>query len=226
MLELQYDGTELGSGFESSESRSINAQASLKGVSAGFNFEQTKGVAEDFAKEMGSQFENFFWVGGAHAGTSRESWSVGLDGVVPVFVDLRPIDELLLPPFVSDPAVSYELRPLLKAAVRKYLDNAAEVDRKREEEAKKQERHLFSITLNSVRVDAVGDELDGTFELAAPWRSARLNRARLSPAATGGCSIDRERSARKRRIRQSCRRSSLIGTRRGSSRRLSLSAML
>ena len=185
VLELQYDGTEAGSGFENSETKGVNAQASLKGISAGFSFEQTKGVAENFAKEMSAQYENFFWVGGAHVGATRESWGVGVDGVVPIFVDLRPIEELLLPPFTSDPAISFSVRHKLKDAVQRYLDREALEEEKRQRDVLKLQEEFFSITLDSVRVDVVGDELDGTFELGGVLQLGKVESGRLIGGGTG-----------------------------------------
>ncbi len=185
VLELHYDGTETGSGFENSQTKAFNAQASLKGISGGFNFEQTKGVAENFAKQMSTQFENFYWVGGAHAGASRESWGVGLDGVVPVYVELRSIDELLLPPFVSDPAISFGVRHKLQSAVSRYIDQEAEAEKRREQNLLNLKDHRFSITLKSVRVDAVGDEKDSTYELAGSIELGEITGGRLHSKSSG-----------------------------------------
>src|SRR3712207_7330417 len=52
---------------------------------------------------------------------SSESWSVGTDGVVPVHVALRPIDEILSPALFPDPGVHYRARHALRAAIDKYV---------------------------------------------------------------------------------------------------------
>ncbi|WP_296811247.1 MAC/perforin domain-containing protein, partial [Thiocapsa sp.] len=74
-----------------------------------------------FRSITGSQSENFYWIGGTHSGTTSESWSVGTDGVVPVHVTLRPIDELLTPLFFADKDITVRVRRGLKSAITRYM---------------------------------------------------------------------------------------------------------
>lgn len=81
---------------------------------ASIGFESDKERGETFRSVVGSQHESFFWIGGTHAGAEHSSWTVGPDGVVPVHVSLRPIDELLSPVYFDDPEITVRLRSELK----------------------------------------------------------------------------------------------------------------
>ncbi|UHD14768.1 MAC/perforin domain-containing protein [Thiocapsa bogorovii] len=86
-----------------------------------FGTEHAEETARQFRDVVGSSNENFYWIGGAHVGLGAESWSVGTDGVVPVHVVLRPIDELLSSVFFSDPEISLRVRHQLRSAIGDYI---------------------------------------------------------------------------------------------------------
>ncbi len=93
-------------------------------TNASFGYEHSSEHAETFREVMGSQTENFYWIGGTHAGASNAGWTVGTDGVVPVHVQLRPIWELLSPLNFDDPAVYVLARQSLRAKVEGRLARA------------------------------------------------------------------------------------------------------
>lgn len=80
---------------------------------------------QTYQQEIGSQSENFYWVGGTHISGGSQGWGVGTDGVVPIHVSLRPLHELLVPPFFGDPEITDGLRNELAAATDAYLLDAA-----------------------------------------------------------------------------------------------------
>jgi hypothetical protein len=94
-------------------------------TSASFGYEHQSEHAETFRDVMGSQVENFYWIGGTHAGASNSGWTVGTDGVAPVHVQLRPIWELLSPLHFSDPAVYGLARQKLREAIDRHIAAAA-----------------------------------------------------------------------------------------------------
>lgn len=98
------------------------------GTSLDLGSEKSRETTQQFRSTVGSSNENFYWVGGAHVGLSAESWSVGAEGVVPVHVSLRPIDELLSGVYFTDPDVNTRLRHALKAAVDDYIADHADAE--------------------------------------------------------------------------------------------------
>lgn len=139
VLQMEYSGTKIGRMASSETDIAYSAQLTLSRQvtpksggkpttqqlgSAQFGTSSNTGSGSSFEQEMGDQFENFYFVGGAHVGLSKDSWGVGLDGVVPVHVNLRPLEELLAPPFFNDPIISFDVRPRLKAAIERYIRNA------------------------------------------------------------------------------------------------------
>lgn len=95
-------------------------------VSAGYEHEAQH--AQTFRDVMGTQVENFYWIGGTHAGQEHSSWTVGTDGVVPVHVQLRPIWELLSPVYFEDPQIYTFIRERMKDVVDRRLALAAASD--------------------------------------------------------------------------------------------------
>lgn len=94
-------------------------------TSASFGFEHKSEHATTFRDVMGSQVENFYWIGGTHAGASNSGWTVGTDGVVPVYVQLRPLWELLSPVYFDDPVVYGQTRERLRLAINRRIAAAA-----------------------------------------------------------------------------------------------------
>ena len=93
-------------------------------TSASFGYEHESEHAETFRDVMGTQVENFYWIGGTHAGASNSGWTVGTDGVVPVHVQLRPIWELLSPLYFDDPFTYVLARQGLKDATDRHISAA------------------------------------------------------------------------------------------------------
>jgi hypothetical protein len=90
---------------------------------SGINFgsENQSESSRLFRSITGTQSEDFYWIGGAHVGSTSESWGVGEDGVVPIHVTLRPIDELLSPLFFDDIDITMRVRKRLRSEVTRYL---------------------------------------------------------------------------------------------------------
>lgn len=93
-------------------------------TSASFGYEHESEHSETFRDVMGTQVENFYWIGGTHAGASNAGWTVGTDGVVPVHVQLRPMWELLSPLYFDNPATYILARQGLKDAIDRYISAA------------------------------------------------------------------------------------------------------
>ncbi|MEQ9260858.1 MAG: MAC/perforin domain-containing protein [Roseovarius sp.] len=81
---------------------------------ASVGYEHDEEHAKAFRNIVGNQTENFYWIGGTHAGAEHSGWTVGTDGVVPIHVVLRPIDELISPVFFDDPELHVRVRTELK----------------------------------------------------------------------------------------------------------------
>ncbi len=122
---------------------------------ASFGVSQDSEHAETFRNVVGSQSENFYWVGGTHAGAQHSSWSVGTDGVVPVHVALRPIDELFSPVyFPDDPDVSTRMRAELRAALETRLMAARKLL------PREDPPDIYTIEVRMDRVQCSGDRND------------------------------------------------------------------
>jgi hypothetical protein len=107
------------------------------------------------------QKENFYWVGGTHAGGSRESWSVGEDGAVPIYVELRPLSDLLAPPFFTDPVIVRDTRAGLRAAIDDYMKDRA----KSRAIGGVNTPRAFDLRLSSIEIEDAGDDIDRVIEL-------------------------------------------------------------
>ena len=94
-----------------------NASGSLAGSMDTATEERVKSTVE---KSKGS------WsTSGGTGGIATSNWQVADDSIVPIFLDLRPISELLAPPFFLDPAVFDRLRPLVREAMREHVQRTA-----------------------------------------------------------------------------------------------------
>ncbi|MEO8627847.1 MAG: MAC/perforin domain-containing protein [Betaproteobacteria bacterium] len=83
------------------------------GVSVGVDGESAQTHLDKMRKILGAENESFYCVGG----TDCQSGVPNGDAVVPVLLDLRPISDLLGPPFYDDDAVLSDLRPALAKAI-------------------------------------------------------------------------------------------------------------
>ncbi|MHA6325900.1 OmpA family protein [Roseivivax sp. CAU 1753] len=162
VLEMAYSGNTIGRLVSDEVDIAGGAQGEVKGKGkAGFNVGSGTSSNDKFQQEMGNETENFYWVGGAHSGQGKESWGVGIDGVVPVHVSLRTLDELLLPPFFFDPVVNYELRRKVQAAIDRHIDAA---DRALAAETETMPR-LYEVTLVKIRSSVRSAEADAVWEI-------------------------------------------------------------
>ena len=130
-------------------------------MAGSFNSSESREQSATFEKEFGNQTENFYWVGGAHAGGSKDSWSVGEDGAVPVYVELRPLSELLAPPYYTDPVILRQLRPGLDKAIKAYMAEQAAGNRFVGAEVPR----IYELEFVSLRTDSLGDEPNTQLEL-------------------------------------------------------------
>ncbi|MEP1930387.1 MAG: OmpA family protein [Roseibium sp.] len=131
IAQLRGSQVEIGYSAQASLTRKVtpssgNGPAQTQQLGSGnFSNSRSQAATARFEQEMSDQLDNFYFVGGAHAGVSKESWGVGVDGVVPVHVSLRTLDELLVAPFFDDPVVTYDIKPKLKAAIDRRIAAAA-----------------------------------------------------------------------------------------------------
>lgn len=79
---------------------------------------------QSFKSSIQKSKENWYYSGG-QAGGSAGSWLVTDETMAPIYLDLRPISELLAPPFFLEPAVFNVLRPLVREAMRDYVARTA-----------------------------------------------------------------------------------------------------
>ncbi|MEM8813879.1 MAG: MAC/perforin domain-containing protein, partial [Pseudomonadota bacterium] len=162
LLQMEYTSEMRRKAEESGESLNTQIQAAAEKTASGsVNSGESRENRNVFEEQFGSQTENFYWVGGTHAGSSKDSWSVGEDGAVPIYVQLRPLSELLAPPYFTDPVILRRVRPNLQEAIDAYIaENAArsfvgaEVPR------------IYELEFVSVKIDDFGDEPNEQLELS------------------------------------------------------------
>ncbi|MCB9881755.1 MAG: hypothetical protein H6834_08200 [Planctomycetes bacterium] len=106
---------------ESAEGVGVAADATVKKVQAGGSFSQSNSQSSGFTNSFGSQLSSWKAVGGSGGG--KEMWMVDKNSVVPIFLDIRPIDELLKPPFFEAPEIIWGIREQLKTAVVHYMNS-------------------------------------------------------------------------------------------------------
>lgn len=91
----------------------ISANSRFK---SGYNF----GTASETTKTELKREENQNWVTksrGGSGGLKAENWSIAKETSVPIFVDLRPMSELLAPPFFTNEHIVDVVRPALAARI-------------------------------------------------------------------------------------------------------------
>ena len=120
-------GTLLEQGIDTKTEVGLLLDAETK-TSLDIGTEQSQESTQQFRDTVGTSNENFYWIGGAHVGLGAESWSVGTDGVVPVHVVLRPIDELLSSVFFVDPEISLRVRHQLRSAIDNYIASHGQLE--------------------------------------------------------------------------------------------------
>jgi hypothetical protein len=89
----------------------VKASATIKKVDAGGSLEVENGSSDAFNKSLEKEAESINGVG-----SDLEP--------VPVFLDLRPLSDLLAPPHFTDPVITGVLRNELKTAITTYLSNS------------------------------------------------------------------------------------------------------
>lgn len=149
VLELTYAKTAAGSSTRDTTSLSLAANAALSSATQselGASYDQVLTVETSTLEEQSAKVDRFFWVGGNSGGASEVRWSVGVDGVVPVHVDLRAIDELLTPFFFEDEAITHRVRQELRRAI----DRRLELEAALETLLSPQPRFRFRLELSSL----------------------------------------------------------------------------
>ena len=106
VLDIQSSEVINSTSAETSQAVKGEVSGALKALSAGGSYAVSTDVKNMNREELRRELDKFFWVGGTSVGTSREEWTIGLDGVVPVHVQLRPIDELLGPFYFDAPKIT------------------------------------------------------------------------------------------------------------------------
>lgn len=112
----------------------VEARLGLQQANASFNFAASmdKSREDAFKSTVQNSKETWYYSGG-QAGSSAGSWLVSDETMAPIYLDLRPISELLAPPFFLDPQVFDRLRPLVAEAMRQHVQQTAgriELDQK------------------------------------------------------------------------------------------------
>lgn len=92
--------------------------AEIEGIKGGIDMSRGTGSGAGAANENGIEVTDVQVVGGRGMG-SLESLEIQ-DTVLPVYMDLRPISDLLSPVYFNDPLVTDTLRPLLAAKIKQY----------------------------------------------------------------------------------------------------------
>jgi hypothetical protein len=110
-------------GVNYSQAWEANAKISVMGsggsIGGGSNSESDKEMQSKFANIMQSSQETYVCSGGASCDGGKPSGEPN----VPIFLDLRPISELLGPPFYQDSQVVLDLRDRVHDAIQKYAFN-------------------------------------------------------------------------------------------------------
>jgi hypothetical protein len=96
----------------------LGAKASIDGAEFGADFSQTTGSGRTVGTENGMEVTQVVVVGGR--GTASLEHLEIQDTVVPIYMDLRPISDLLSPLYFSDPAITDGLRKQLAAKILEY----------------------------------------------------------------------------------------------------------
>lgn len=107
VMKLHENGTDVAIGA------SVGLNGGEGGVSAGVTNETAKQHMANMKRILGEQVEESVCVGGSDCNSGQPS----AGDRVPVLLDLRPISDLLGPPFYDDDAVATELRQALAAAI-------------------------------------------------------------------------------------------------------------
>lgn len=137
------------------------AQAAAEKFAASGQSSESKEISNKLSNAVSNQQENFYWVGGTHAGSSKDSWSVGEDGAVPIYVELRPLSELLAPPYFTDPVIVRDTRFALRTAIDDYMKERAEGMKSGGVNVAR----VFDLTLTEIKLADDGDDIDRTNEL-------------------------------------------------------------
>ncbi|HMQ49727.1 MAG TPA: MAC/perforin domain-containing protein [Saprospiraceae bacterium] len=121
---VNYTATERFNEDGSSKEVSANAGANLEGATAGFSIGRSDSDAESFKTAMSNQYKDVFTLGGdVSFSGDGSSWSLSDRSEVPIFLDLRPISELLSPIYFDDVIIWDSLRSQLEVALQKYQDS-------------------------------------------------------------------------------------------------------
>jgi hypothetical protein len=172
VLDMASETTSKGSGSVDTETLNLKAGLLLDAATESavdLDYSSTTGREEEARETFGAETSNFFWVGGTHMGADRNSWSVGPDGAVPVHVDLKRIDELLVPFFFDDPKVTGQVRRELAAAVDLRLRRFAEL----EALLLPSPQHGFSVEVTGLRCTRGTENWDGLY-IAPNMQAFRL----------------------------------------------------
>ena len=177
MAFLETDYSELVVGHMRGRTRSFEEQASLSfsdasqsnscgcsgggsGDSASFGIDLSATDDEELAREVRDSVDSHIF--GTYGGsvTRGEGWSLSPGQEVPLFLDLRPLHELLSPIFFDDPIVWEVLAPALKQQTRAHLRQVAGdhhdakpgwYDGIRETELRRHEPRVFDHAYRSAR---------------------------------------------------------------------------
>lgn len=117
----QYASSDLESVRGDKANISADAKGSLEGATVGFSMASSKGADDDNTSGISFRSTNLYSIGGEISmGADGGSWSLPDHAEVPVFLDLRPISELLSPIYFEDSVIWIQLREVLETALDDY----------------------------------------------------------------------------------------------------------
>ena len=129
ILQMEMDKTTYNKLVGQDVSIQNNVNAQIKMVSGGAGFAEGESVSSSF-KEGDELPARQLPVDRRNGGLRQGGWNV-TDRVAPIYLDLRPIDELLAPPFFRDSTIITEVRRDLREAVLAYLAAAPKPEGRR-----------------------------------------------------------------------------------------------
>lgn len=105
----------------------VEARGGLPGtanVTAGVEGAVSDSEMKSFRQAVTSSVEKWEYSGGS-GGADPTTWNVAEATMVPIYMDMRPISEILAPPFFTDPAIFSKLRHLVREEMAAYMQRSA-----------------------------------------------------------------------------------------------------
>lgn len=127
---IQYEDSALTNTDGTASDISAGASANLEGATAGFSVGSSESKSEAFSAELKDQSSDVYTVGGDISFSGEQSsWSLPDHSEVPIFLDLRPISELLSPLYFQDSVIWIYLRKHLENELEAYQQSIPRMDK-------------------------------------------------------------------------------------------------